>query len=327
MRSGRDDSMGQHMNFRQMQYFAAVYEEGAFSRAALRENCTQSGLSQQIRNLEERLGVSLFERTPLGVVPTAAGAEYYARCVPILQSVHAAEQHMAELRGSLSGTIRAGLIPSLTKGVLASVLNTFIAEHPHVEFRIVEAYSQPLTDLVIAGELDFAIVPVMPETSLPGLRRRVLARERELLLSGPALGLVNMAPLPLAALAGHKLVLPSPTNSRRPYLDSQLASAGVVPARIMDIDGMTGTLEFVAESDWATILPVTNCLGELARGRLTLNPIVEPEIAFEFILIEATRRPLSAAARLFVAAIESRLGEIGTEWQRTLKRYRGRRSA
>lgn len=303
------------MNFRQMQHFAAVYEEGAFSKAAQRENCTQSGLSQQIRNLEERLGVRLFDRTPSGVAPTFAGDEYYARCVPILQSAHAAEQHMAELRGNLSGTVRAGLIPSLTKGVLGSVLTHFVAEHPHVDCHIVEAYSQPLTDQVIAGDLDFAIVPVMPETSVPGLSRRVLAREQELLLSGPALGLTEMAPLPFAELTGLKLVLPSPANSRRPFLESQMAKAGVAPARIMNLDGMIGTLEFVAESDWATILPVTLCLSELGKGRLTLNPIVEPEIPYEFILIEPTRRPLSAAARQFVAAIEARLAAVAGEWQ------------
>jgi LysR family nitrogen assimilation transcriptional regulator len=310
------------MNFRQMQYFTAVYEEGTFSRAAERENGTQSGLSQQIRNLEERLKLRLFERTPHGVVPTSAGKEYYAHCVPILQSVHAAEQQMAELQGSLSGTINAGLIPSLTKGALATVLTAFTTEHPFVDFRIVEAVSQPLTEQVVGGELDFAIVPVMPETSVPGLSRRVLAREQELLLSGPGLGMTNMAPVSLHKLSAMKLVLPSPANSRRPFLERQMASAGVTPARIMDIDGMTGIFEFVAESDWATILPVTNCIAEVAGPRLTVNPIVRPEITFEFILIEPSRRPLSAAARTFIAAIEARLGEIGEEWQQILKDHR-----
>ena len=304
------------MNFRQMQYFSAVYEEGSFSKAALRENCTQSGLSQQVRRLEERLGMPLFARTPFGVEATAAGTEYYKRCVAILQSVHAAEQHMTGLRGQLSGTVRAGLIPSLTKGVLAGVLNDFTAAHPYVELRILEAYSRPLTDQVIADELDFAIVPVLPETSVPGLRCRILSREHEMLLSGPALGLQNLAPLPLAEIAGLKLVLPSPVNSRRPYLDNQLASAGIVPRQVMNIDGMVGTLEFVAESDWATILPVTNCIDEVARGRFVINPIVAPAIDFEFVLIEANRRPLSAAARLFVAAIEAKLDEVSVRWAR-----------
>lgn len=309
------------MNFRQMQYFVAVYEEGTFSRAAARENGTQSGLSQQIRNLEDRLNIRLFERTPQGVVATSAGKEYYAQCVPILQSVHAAEQQMTELRGSLGGTINAGLIPSLTKGALGSVLTAFINEHPLVDFHLVESVSQPLTDQVVAGELDFAIVPVMPETTVPGLTRRVLARERELLLSGPGLGMTNMAPLPLQELSGMKLVLPSPANSRRPYLDRQLASAGVTPGRIIDFDGMIGTFEFIAESDWATILPVTNCIADVAGQRLTVNPITEPEITFEFILIEPSRRPLSAAAQAFIAAIEAKLAEINDDWQRIVKEH------
>ena len=312
------------MNIRQVQYFAAVYEEGGFRKAALRENCTQSGISQHIRKLEERLGVSLFERIPQGVSPTVAGSEYYTLCIPILRSIHEAEQKIAELRGSLSGTIRAGLIPSLTKGVLAQVLDAFVREHPGVEFHLVEAYSQSLTEQVIANKLDFAIVPVMPETSVPGLRRRVLSIEKELLLSGPSLGLNELEPIPLADLADMKLVLPSPANSRRPYLDSQIAKAGIVPARIMNIDGMTGTLEFVAESDWVTILPVTNCINELGRGRMTLNPIVKPEIIFEFILIEPSHRPLSAAARLFIEKIETRLSEISVEWQRVVKSSRKR---
>ena len=312
------------MNIRQVQYFAAVYEEGGFRKAALRENCTQSGISQHIRKLEERLGVSLFERIPQGVSLTVAGSEYYTLCIPILRSIHEAEQKIAELRGSLSGTIRAGLIPSLTKGVLAQALDAFVREHPGVEFHLIEAYSQSLTEQVIANKLDFAIVPVMPETSVPGLRRRVLSIEKELLLSGPSLGLNELEPIPLADLADMKLVLPSPANSRRPYLDSQIAKAGIVPARIMNIDGMTGTLEFVAESDWVTILPVTNCINELGRGRMTLNPIVKPEIIFEFILIEPSHRPLSAAARLFIEKIETRLSEISVDWQRVVKNSRKR---
>ena len=310
------------MNIRQVQYFTAVYEEGGFRKAAQRENCTQSGLSQQIRKLEERLGVSLFERTSQGVSPTVAGSEYYTLCIPILRSVHEAEQKIAELQGSLSGTIRAGLIPSLTKGVLAQVLDAFVKEHPGIDFHLVEAYSQSLTEQVIANKLDFAIVPVMPETSVPGLHRRVLSIEKELLLSGPALGLTELEPVPLAELADLKLVLPSPANSRRPYLDSQIIKAGVVPSRIMNIDGMTGTLEFVAESDWVTILPVTNCINELGRGRMTLNPIVNPEIIFEFILIEPSHRPPPVAARLFIEKIETRLSEIRLEWQKVIRSSR-----
>jgi LysR family nitrogen assimilation transcriptional regulator len=304
------------MNFRQIECFVAVFEEGSFSKGAERAGCTQSALSQQIHNLELRLDLRLLERTPHGATPTIAGRRYYDDCVAILRSVRAAENRMQDLRGSLTGTLRAGLIPSLTKGALASVLANFTDTNPNVDVRIVEAYSQPLTDMVINGELDFAIVPVMPSRDVPGLNRRVLARETELLLSGPALGMTNMQPIPLAQVSGQKLVLPSPANSRRPYLDNQLAFAGITPLRVMDMDGMTGTLEFVAGSDWATILPVTNCIDELPLGRLVLNPIIEPEITFEFILIEPSSRPLGMAAQVFVEGIEEKLVRIAERWSR-----------
>lgn len=310
------------MNFRQMEYFVAVFEEGSFSRGAVRAKCTQSGLSQQIRNLEDSLVLTLFERTPNGVKPTVAGRRYYDRCIPILRSVCAAEDDMRELQGDLSGSVNAGLIPSLTKGALAHVLTAFTAESPNVDVHIVEAYSQPLTEHVLSGALDFAIVPVMPPADIPGLSRRVIHREKELLLSGPALGLRNVRPVQFRDLSGMKLVLPSPENSRRPYLESQMLDAGVVPGRIMDLDGMTGTLEFVAESDWATILPVTNCIGELDRGRLVLSPIVSPEIEFEFILIEPSSRPLSPAARSFVGGIEAEIERIARQWQ-NIRKSRG----
>ncbi|MBT3399593.1 MAG: LysR family transcriptional regulator [Rhodospirillaceae bacterium] len=310
------------MNFRQVEYFVAVFEEGSFSRGAVRAKCTQSGLSQQIRNLENSLGLTLFERTPQGVKPTVAGRRYYERCIPILRSVRATEDDMRELQGNLSGSVNAGLIPSLTKGALAHVLTAFTAENPNVDVHIVEAYSQPLTEHVLSGALDFAIVPVMPPADIPGLSRRVIHREKELLLSGPALGLQDVQPIRLRDIAGMKLVLPSPENSRRPYLENQMISAGVTPGRIMDLDGMTGTLEFVAESDWATILPVTNCIGELGRGRLVLSPIITPEIEFEFILIEPSSRPLSPAAQSFVGGIEAALEDIDRQWQ-NIRKSRG----
>lgn len=304
------------MNLRQMRYFVAVYEEGGFGRAAVREHCTQSGISQQIRQLEDRLGAPLFERKPSGVLPTLAGREYYQHCVPVLRAARAADQHIVELQGQLSGTVRAGLIPTLTKGVIANVLAPFTSAHRHVDVHVTEAYSQPLTDQVAAGALDFAIVPVLPPRHIPGLAVRVLATEVEMLLSGPSLGLKNMVPLPVRELARCKLVLPSPQNSRRPFLESQLERLGVAPQRIMSMDGMTGTLEFVAGSDWATILPVTACIGEVAGTRLHVSPLVRPEIPFDFILIEPARQPLSSAARAFVDAIEVELGSVAAAWKR-----------
>src|SRR5439155_17522034 len=66
---------------RQIRAIIAVCEEGSFTRAAARENATQSGISQHVAAVERRLGVKLFERSARGIAPTPAGLRYYRTCV------------------------------------------------------------------------------------------------------------------------------------------------------------------------------------------------------------------------------------------------------
>ena len=146
--------MGFDMDFRQITHFVAVYEEGSFSQAARRENCTQPGLSVQIRNLEQRLGVSLFDRTTRGVEPTVAGKRFYEHCVAILNQVETARQQMSELSGSVTGTIRIGMPPSISRGALPATLSRYTRDFPFVELRLSEAYGGTLADWVSAGEID-----------------------------------------------------------------------------------------------------------------------------------------------------------------------------
>lgn len=298
------------MNLRQTKFFVAVFEEGSFSQAARRENATQSGLSMQIRNLEGRLGVKLFERGVHGVTPTIAGRRYYARCVPILNAVRFAEEEVRALAGEVSGSIRVGLIPALTRGIAPTVVIDYTRAFPNVEMQIVEGYSQALTHLVVEGDLDFAIVPQLaPQV---GIEARLLAHDHEMLVTGPKAGMLPNEPVRLADLPPLNLVLPGSQNSRRATLEQYFHVEGVKVERIMQFDGMIGTFRIILETDWATILPMTMMYHEIlgddqGAPQLVLNPIVEPTIVYSFMLIEPTRRPLTQPARLFVEMLEQEL--------------------
>ena len=101
------------MNFRQLSTFVGIYEEGSFNKAAQRLNATQSGLSMQIRNLEDSLGCSLFDRTAKGVTPTVAGTRLYATAVDILRQLDGAEAELRNLSGMISGRLRPATAKSL----------------------------------------------------------------------------------------------------------------------------------------------------------------------------------------------------------------------
>lgn len=302
---------------RQIRAVIAVCEEGSFTRAAERENATQSGISQHVAAVERSLGVQLFERSTGKVKPTPAGLRYYKRCVDAVGALeHAAEEARA-LSGKVVGELRIGLMPTFTRAVLAPVLDDFVPRCPDVRLHIVEGYSAALTDMVIGDELDFAIVPAF-EGAI-GLKSRLLVRDREMMISGPRAGYTPLAPIRLSQCAPLKIVVPGPDNIRRRNLDTYLQSHGVEVAAMLEMDAMIATLEFVARSDWVTILPSVISVNDIGRGELIVNPIVGPELHADFVVIQPTRRTLSTQARMFLERIESEVEHIHKRWNAAIK--------
>jgi DNA-binding transcriptional LysR family regulator len=308
--------MVETISLRQIRAVIAVCEERSFTRAAARENATQSGISQHIAAVERALGVALFERSTAGVTPTAAGTRYYRRCVDAVGTLEAAGEEMRTLAGRVSGSLRIGLMPTFTRAALAPALKDYVRQHPDVTLRIVEGYSGLLTDMVLAEELDFAVVPGFEGRT--GLKSRLLARDREMLLSGKARGLKPLKAVRLANFSPLKLVMPGLQNVRRRNLDTYFQTNGITVAELIEMDAMTGTLEFVAASDWVTVLPSLICVNDIAAGDIVVSPI-DPPLHAEFIVIEPARRVLSVQARLFLERLEAEVARIRGVWRKKLK--------
>jgi len=314
-----------HIPLSQIRAVIAVCEEGSFTRAAERENATQSGISQHVAALERRLGVQLFERTAGRVTATPAGQRYYKRCVEAVGALeHAAEEARA-FAGQVTGELRIGLMPTFTRAVLAPVLEDFVPRCPEVRLHIVEGYSGALTDMVLDDALDFAVVPAFEGTI--GLKSRLLLRDREMLISGRKRGLTALAPLRLAEVEPLKIVVPGPDNIRRRNLETYFQSHGVEVAAMLEMDAMIATLEFIARSDWVTVLPSVISVNDIGRGELIVNPIVAPELHAEFVVIQPTRRTLTTQARLFLQRFEQEVAHIHAVWGKAIAAPKRKRRA
>jgi LysR family tcuABC transcriptional regulator len=308
---------------RQVRAVIAVCEEGSFTRAAERENATQSGISQHVAAVERTLGVKLFERASGTVKPTPAGLRYYKSCVEAVGALENAAEEARALAGKVTGELRIGLMPTFTRAVLAPVLDDFVPRCPEVRLHIVEGYSNALTDMVLDEDLDFAVVPAFEGTI--GLKSRLLARDREMLVSGAKRGFAPLAPFRLAECKPLKFVLPGPDNIRRRNLETYFQSHGVEVEATLEMDAMIATLEFVARTDWVTILPSVISINDVGRSELIVNPIVEPELHAEFVVIQPTRRTLSTQARMFLQRFEQEVAHIHAVWDRTLAAPKKRR--
>ena len=293
------------MKLQQLRFFTAVYEEGSFSAGALRVNATQSGLSMQIRELEERFGVQLLTRSSTGVRPTEAGRRFYAQAVKVLRASTEAEEVLKRAAGAISGQIRVGLMPTFTRAVLAPALLRFTNSHELVRVSVLEAYSSQLCDEVAKGTLDFAVVPAID--GMLQVQVAPMGTDREYLVSSPNVGPTHLTPVRLRDLEPLRLVLPSRANARRVRTDAYLAANGIEVEEVLELDAMLGTLDLVSSSNWMTILPGILCAPDAEGQDRTLNPIEGPILTVDYAMIEPSSKTLSQAARAFATILQEEL--------------------
>jgi LysR family transcriptional regulator, nitrogen assimilation regulatory protein len=215
---------------------------------------------------------------------------------------------MRALAGRVTGNLRIGLMPTFTRAALAPTLKAYVDDYPDVKLKIVEGYSNVLTERVLGEDLDFAVVPTFE--GRVGLRSRLLARDREMLVSGPSRGLTPMRPVRLREVAPLKLVAPGAPNIRRRNVDTYLQTNGIHIDELIEMDAMIGTLEFVAATDWVAVLPSLICVNDIGRSDLVINPIVDPPLYAEFVVIEPARHTLSVQAQLFLERLQTEVGKI-----------------
>ncbi|NJO38148.1 MAG: LysR family transcriptional regulator [Rhizobiales bacterium] len=293
------------MKLQQLRFFTAVYEEGSFSAGAARVNATQSGLSMQVRELEERFGVTLLTRSSTGVQPTEAGRRFYAQAVKVLRASTEAEEVLKRAAGAVSGHVRVGLMPTFTRAVLAPALLRFTRAHELVRLSVLEAYSSHLCAEVAKGAIDFAVVPAID--GMLQVQATPMGTDREYLVSSPDHGPTHLQPVRLRDLAPLRLVLPSRANARRVRIDAYIAANGIEVEEILELDAMLGTLDLVASSDWMTILPGILCAPDVLGQERILNPIEGPVLTVDYALIEPNAQTLSQAARTFAKILQEEL--------------------
>ncbi len=136
--------------------FVAVLEHKSFSKAARQLNLSPPRISEMVRQLEERLGVRLVERTTRSVAPTVAGERLLARLKPALDDYRAALEVVDDFRDKPAGQLRLTVAPPAADAAMMAVLTRFLAAYPEIGLEI--SADSGLTDIV-AGRFDAGIRP------------------------------------------------------------------------------------------------------------------------------------------------------------------------
>jgi LysR family nitrogen assimilation transcriptional regulator len=166
--------------------------------------------------------------------------------------------------------------------------------------------------MVLGDELDFAVVPTFE--GRVGLKSRLIVRDREMLVSSPRHGFTPLVPVRLKDCGPLKIIVPGRPNVRRRNIEIYLQTHGVEVAEMMEMDAMIGTLEFVARSDWVAILSGLICVNDVHKNERIINPLNDPPLFAEFVVISPSRRTLTTQARLFLDAFEAEIARIQEVW-------------
>jgi LysR family nitrogen assimilation transcriptional regulator len=290
-----------------LRIFVAAYEEGSFTLAANRENATQSGVSQHIRNLEDRYGVQLFRREKGKVFPTPAADRFYQLCLDALRTTDAALDALGEFATGLSGETSVGLMPTLTAAALAPTLLRLREAHPNVQVHVHEAYSSSLVERVLNGEIDCAVVPAMP--AIPGLRITPFLHCQEMLVTARGTRARRARPVRLDKSWKLKIVLPEAANVRANLIRAYLAEHNVVIEECIEMNSMMATLDLIAQSDWCAILPALMMATHSHSDTFSVREIA-PQLTLKLAVIEPARRNLPATTEAFLQALRASCAQL-----------------
>lgn len=211
------------MNFKQLQAFVTVAEQGSFSKAAERLGTLQPALSRQVRGLEVQLREHLFERHGRGVKLTAAGERLLGHGRAILQMLEEAQADFGNNAQEPAGHIAIGLPPSWARRLSIPLIHHFQQHLPRVRLEIVEGFSGHMLNWLDSGRVDLCFI-YNPEPQ-PSLQITALRKER-LCLVGPQDSLPPH-PIDFGALPAYPLIIAQRGQIFRTLMEAQAFAAGV----------------------------------------------------------------------------------------------------
>jgi len=242
------------MTIIQLEYLIAVANFGSFSLAAERSFVTQPSLSMQIKNLEEELGVILLDRSKKPVVLTQAGAVVAARAREVVRAYNSVYEDVAALKGTVSGVLKLGVIPTVAPYLLPAMVQDFAARCPDVELEIREMVTPQIVKAMERDELDAAILA--GGTCPPGITEDDIFDDKFYAYLSPRHRLAERSNVRLEDLDLKEMVLLSEGHCFRDQILDLCPSRGGTHASYYFESGSLETLmRIVDNTEYMTIIP------------------------------------------------------------------------
>lgn len=164
------------MTIEQLTYALAVYQYGTFVKAAAHSYVTQPALTIQIRNLEEELGITIFDRTKKPILVTEEGKVFLEKAQHIMMGIRDLQQISEQVRQGIKGEVRLGIIITLAPYLLPLFVNQLHEKYPDIHLQVIELTTEAIIEGIKNGDLDAGIIATPVHSK--GMNTEVLFYEK-----------------------------------------------------------------------------------------------------------------------------------------------------
>jgi DNA-binding transcriptional LysR family regulator len=297
-----------NINLRQLRTFVTVGRLRSFTRAAQALHATQPALSAQIRDLEESLGVRLFDRSTRSVTLTQAGEDLLPVVDSVLADIGSVLEHARDIARRNTGRVTVAALPSLAASLLPDVIARLRRDHPGIAVVIRDALAEKSLSLLRADEVDLALTSSpLPD---PHLQFTPLLTDRMVAVLPLQHPLAKAKSVGLADLLASPLVLMDRDSSVRRSVDAACASIGRIANPVFEVAYMATAIGLVRAGLGATLLS-SSAADLRAASDLVLRDLTEPRVERQLGVVQQRRRALAPAVEAFVEVLREVAAERG----------------
>lgn len=277
------------LTLKQLRYFDAVARAGHFGRAAAICSISQPAISVQIKEMEQTLGIALFERGARVVRLTAAGEDLIQRVRSILGAVEELSDVARASGGQALTRLRLGIIPTIAPYLLPAIMGVLGAQHPNLDLHVRETLTPKLLNELSDGKIDAAILAL--PTSEPSLQETLLFDE-DFVLVRPAQD--EGKPVPNGeALRKMRLLLLEEGHCFRDQALAFCNTGASVPRDGLDGSSLTTLVQMVSAGIGVTLIPQMAIAVETPAANVSVARFAEPRPSRQIGMIWRKRNPLA----------------------------------
>jgi DNA-binding transcriptional LysR family regulator len=289
---------------RQLLLLVSMAEEGNIHRAAQVLHMTQPAASKLLKDLEDALGVQLFERLPRGMRPTWYGETMIRHARMALASLSQAHDEIEALKAGRFGQVSVGAITTPGMTLMPAAITLVKQEHPNLRVSLEIETSDVLMERLQQGKLDMAVARLFERHDKSALRYQALVEEPVAAVVRPGHPLLSVPKLSLRDLVSAGWIVPSAGSVLRHRFELMFQEEGLdAPDNLIETTALLFTTRMLQQSDLLAVLAADVARYYADHGMVAILPIHLPCKMDAFGLVTRTDRLLSPGAQAMLEAL------------------------